>query len=766
MRTRPLHDVSSVRESLEMTRQAVCVLETEGALPYQSLPDVGAVFGVARAVGGRLDPSQLMTVVSLVELAVHVRRVLAPCENAPRLSSLAGRIPDVTDMAAAIRRAIQPDGEVADEASPRLADIRRRIRAARSALQAILDSFLDDRDNERFLQERLITSRNERYVLVVKSEHRARIPGIIHGASSSGASLFVEPLRIVELNNDVVALVDEEQREIARVLADLTARVHDRLPDLERAFQTLAQLDALQAKAILAGDMRAFAPEISDGLRIALEQARHPLLITELEDGSGVSRRAAVEPVPISIRIEPESPVLVISGPNAGGKTVALKTVGLLALMAQSGLFIPAAAGSVLPVFRTVFADIGDEQSIAADLSTFSAHLTTIIEMTRNLESPALVLLDELGSGTDPSEGGALGVGVIEFFHRAGALVVATTHHEAIKSFSLTAPGVTCAALGFDPDTYKPDFRLSYGAQGRSLAFEMAERLGLPESILIEARSRLSRREVEAIDHLKRMAKQERETIELRARLAEEREELARARAEHAREIEKLESRRRMDMREESERYRRKRDEMLACADDEIRAIVLRLATETTRNPIRAGQRARRAAHDAFSRLDQAIGDEVAVSEPLSAGCISVGDRVRVKTFGVVGSLLGWPSADEAELEIEGKRLRVPREELTRIESSPFQRPRTREGEPPVRRHSPGEANLAGLTVEEALVRLDKLLDDAILADMVELRVVHGTGRLRRAVCALLSDHPHVARIRAALPSEGGAGASIVVLRD
>jgi DNA mismatch repair protein MutS2 len=763
---RPLGDLESVRSALEMTRQAACLLATEGSLPYENLPDVDDVFAAAKTVGGRLEPTQLTTVAALIELANEVRDIVAACENAPQLASLAGTIPEVTDVAEAIHHAIDPDGEVIDEASPRLADIRRRIRKARGTLQTIMESFLNNDDTERLLQDRLITSRNDRFVLIVKAEHRGRIPGIIHGASSSGASLFVEPLRVVELNNDIVALVDEEQREIARVLLDMTTRVRERLPELERALKTLARLDVLQARAILARDMRASAPDISQELRIELDQARHPLLLSDLANQSGVQRRAAPEPVPLNIRITPESPVLVVSGPNAGGKTVALKTVGLLALMAQSGLFIPAASGSVLPVFRRVFADIGDEQSIAADLSTFSAHLMTIVEMTRDLATPALILLDELGSGTDPSEGGALGVGVIEHFRRSGALVVATTHHEAIKAYSQTTPGVTCAAFGFDPVTYKPDFRLNYGASGRSLAFEMAERLGLPGSILAEARSRLSRREVEAIDHLKRMAIQEREMAELHTRMERERKELERARAEYAHRLDELDASKRRVIQAEIDRFRKKRDEMFAHVDAGIREIVKRLEADTARNPYRSGQRARQDARTAFARIERPLTEEVDSSGADTVDVIAVGDRVRVSTLGVAGSFLGWITDVEAEVDVGGKRLRVPGESLVRVASYRSESNRVRLAELPDRRKPPGEANLTGLTVEEALLRLDKLLDDAVLADMTELRVIHGTGRLRIAVCAMLADHHHVARIRATLPSEGGSGASIVVLKD
>ncbi len=331
---------------------------------------------------------------SFCALSTDIGRALARCEGVPFLSHLAGRVADTSELAGRIHDTLLPTGEVADDASPRLSEIRRSIARARTQLQSVMESYLQGKETARVLQERLIASRNERYVLVLKAEFRGQIPGIIHGSSSSGASLFVEPLPAVEINNDIVSLADDERREVLRILQELTARVRGRLDDLERAAEVMARLDVMQAQALLARDMAAQPPAIVDELRLDLRDARHPLLVSELTEPLGLPRRSTRAPVPVSIRVEPEAPVLVISGPNTGGKTVALKTAGLLTLMAQCGLHIPAGEGSLVPAFQSVFADIGDDQSIVADLSTFSAHLANIVAMTRELKLPALVLLD------------------------------------------------------------------------------------------------------------------------------------------------------------------------------------------------------------------------------------------------------------------------------------------------------------------------------------------------------------------------------------
>jgi DNA mismatch repair protein MutS2 len=630
-------------------------------------------------------------------------------------------------------------------------------------------------------------------VLLLKAEQKGQLPGIIHGSSGSGASFFVEPLPAVELNNDIVALQDEERAEVVRILRELTWRAGERADDLARLAAILGELDAVQAMAQLAVDMDARAPEIVDEKEgVELFDSRHPLLMPVLAERLGIRR--TVEPVPVSVRVGGEEPVLVISGPNTGGKTVALKTVGLFALMAQCGLHLPAGPGSRLPVFRRVFADIGDEQSIAENLSTFSSHLASIaenlstfsshlasiVEMTRTLARPALVLLDEVGAGTDPTEGGALGVAIVEHFRRAGATVVATTHHGLMKAYAQSTPGVGCASFGYRPDTYEPTYRLTMGAPGRSLALEMAERLGLPPAVVADARSRRDDKEQQAEALLARLEREkaaiERERAEVETMRAEA--EGARARAGVAER--ELASRKRREVELFARELRRRGEEAEAKAAEAIREAVAKV--EAAPKAAAVAARLRSEAVQAIREArDEVLRDpELAIpAEPEPAlAPVTVGGRVRLRAMGLVGDVLSL-QGDLAEVAISGKRLRVPRTELVGLaggggragSAGASGRPSPAEGRggvATVAKAVPAEVNLIGLTVEEATERVDKVLDDAALSDRREIRLVHGfgEGKLRKAVAKLLEKHPLVASWRPGGPSEGGGGATVVELKD
>jgi DNA mismatch repair protein MutS2 len=772
---RPFQEASRVREALGRTSEGCALLASMGRQPYHDLPDLTEILPAARVSGLHLEPEALLDVASFIEGAVEISRHVARGEGAPSLSHLAGQIVDTTDLAAAIRRAVLPSREVADDASPRLLELRRSLSRLRTELQSVMESFLHGRDADRILQEKLVTTRNDRYVLLLKAEHRTQLEGIVHGSSGSGASLFVEPMPAVRLNNDIVALGDEERAEVVRILRALTARVGDKAPDLARAADILGELDVVQAMALLSREMNAVEPRMVEELELDLVGARHPLLIGALAERLGLPRRRRPEPVPVSLRAGFGTPVLVISGPNTGGKTVAVKTLGLLALMAQSGLHVPADAGSRLPVFRRVFADIGDEQSIAESLSTFSAHLAAIVEMTRDLEAPALVLLDEVGAGTDPTEGGGLGVAIVDHFRACGAMVVATTHHGLMKAYAQSTPGVACASFGYDPATYEPTYRLAQGVPGRSLALEMAERLGLPAAVVADARSRISDKEAQAEALLKRLE-------EDRARLDGERERLAAERCEIDAAHERLRGaeseiarRKRAEVEAFAKELRRRGDEAARRAADAIHEAVKRVET-SRRAAIPAGDKARgeaisaiRAAH-AAALSDPALGIE---SEAASAPPdLRIGGRVRVRSLGVVGEILSLPHDDDAQVEIAvgGKRLRVPRLEL----GAPGEKPRPTlntnlSPQSRVQRGGvPQEINIVGLTVDEALPQVDRFLDQSALAESRRVRVIHGfgKGKLRQAVAGLLDGHPHVAAFRLGQGDEGGAGATIVELKE
>jgi DNA mismatch repair protein MutS2 len=772
----PLTMPAEVREALDRTSEGVAVLRALGRQPYHDLPDLTELLPAARVEGVHLEPLALLDVASFIEGGCEIAQRVARAENAPGLSRDASAVPDMTDLAALIRRAVLPTGEVADDASPKLQETRRALTRLRAQLTSVMEGFLRGKDADRLLQDKLVTTRNDRYVLLLKAEHRGQIPGIIHGGSGSGASLFVEPMPAVELNNDIVSLQEEERAEVVRILRDLTSRVGGRARDLSRAVDVLGELDAVQARALTARDMNAVCPVLAEKGRLDLDlrDARHPLLLPALTERLGLPRRTTREPVPVSITVGFGKPVLVISGPNTGGKTVALKTVGLLALMAQCGLHIPAAEGSVLPVFKRVFADIGDEQSIAADLSTFSAHLAGIVEMTRDLATPALVLLDEVGAGTDPAEGGALGTAVVDHFRRRGAMVVATTHHGLLKAYAQSTPDVACASFGYDPATYEPTYRLALGVAGRSLALEMAERLGLDHDVVADARARLDRKDAQAEALLKQLEADQARLRQDQARLAHEQSELHDERLRQ-RDVEQAMALRR---RHEIESFRKeldRRSELLARqAADAIAAAVRKVEEHAAARPSKsAAGKARGEAVAAIREArDQALAPEglggpAPAEEPAAVEApLAVGGRARVRSLGVVGEVIALSGADEVELAVGGKRLRVPRAELVPLAAAA---PRTSRVEGPVRAQRPvvpAEINLVGLTVDEALPRVDKLLDDAALSDRKELRVIHGfgQGRLRKAVAQFLDGHPHVASFR--LGAEGRGGVTVVELKE
>jgi DNA mismatch repair protein MutS2 len=773
-RLQPSTDPAEVRERLATTGEGVLLLEEAGRQPFHDLPDLAQGLREARVAGVPLEPKALMDVASFIEGGLEVARRVARAGTAPRLARRAAEVKDASDVAAAIRRAILPSGEVADDASPRLAELRRGLARLRLKLQSVMESFLRGKEADRLLQDKVVTTRNDRYVLLLKAEHRGDVPGIIHGSSGSGASVFVEPMPAVELNNDIVSMGDDEREEVARILSELTGRVAARAADLDHAAAVLGELDAVQARALLARDMGASPSGIAEGLELELLDARHPLLMPALTERLGMPRRSSREPVPVTLRVGFGSPVLVISGPNTGGKTVALKTVGLLALMAQCGLHIPAGPGSVLPVFRRVYADIGDEQSIAADLSTFSAHLATIVEMTRDLQAPSLVLLDEVGAGTDPTEGGALGVAIVDYFRSRGAMAMATTHHGLLKAYAQSTPGVACASFGYDPKTYEPTYRLHLGQPGRSLALEMAERLGLDPSVVRDARARLDDKEAQAEALLKKLEEDQvllrREADRIAADRAALREEQERLRAEDR----EIATRKRTELEAFTRDLRRRGEEAARKAADAIHEAVQKVEGARKSASAAAGK-ARTAAVGAIrAAQEEALADVGVPPEPESPGApLEVGARVKVRSLGLVGEVMTLPAHGEAEIAVSGKRLKVPRGELVAVAGggAPRLAP-ARSGGSVVRAKSPGavasEINLVGLTVDEALPRVDKLLDDAFLAERRQVRVVHGfgAGRLRQAVAGLLEGHPHVAGFRPGGAGEGGGGVTVVELKE
>jgi DNA mismatch repair protein MutS2 len=784
MELEPAVEPEEVQRQLDLTREAVALAKGGQSLRLDAPADLDEVLAALSVQDEPLVPPQLLGLArfigSVTSTAAGVRE-----HGGPGLRRVVASVRGFDGEIAAVARAILPSGDVSDDASPALRDIRDALRQKRAKLRSTLEGLTRGRETAKYLQDQIVTDRQGRYVLVVRAEYRDALPGIVHGSSASGASLYVEPLSTVELNNDVVALAEREKHEIYRILLALTSAFRSRAEDLDAVTTAAADLDELAAKSRLAARLDGIAPALASDNRIEFRGARHPLLIPAMRDLTDDAGPAVV--IASDLMLAPPSRALVISGPNTGGKTVALKAFGLLSLMAQSGLLIPVEPGSTFTPFRSVFADIGDEQSIAASLSTFSAHVANLVAIERELEQPALVLLDEVGGGTDPVEGGALGAAVIDHFQMRGALVVATTHDDALKSYAATSAGAMAAAFGFNPDTYAPTYKLIYGAPGRSLALEIAERLGMPAQVIADARSRRSGRESALAAHLARV---DRELAAL------EREKLAAAadRAALAREQGALRDREaRLAEREAllKKRLDEKVAEKVREARAEVDAVVTRLKAKAAALTDKAGGTGTRGgglstgevggigaeARAALGAIASTIDEGGAAPETGAlTGPPEPGQAVFVTSFGAAGIVRGV-SGKHAEVEIRGKRTRVPLASLRRAAAAVSgtdrsKRPSGRGAASVVpageQRMAAAELVLIGATVDEAIGRLEKFLDDAVLADNRRLRVVHGhgTGRLRDAVRKFLKDHPLVATVEPAPDNEGGQGATVVELRD
>ncbi len=770
---RPDTDANAVAAALAATAETARYLSGAGEVGLRAPADIDSILSALTVEGRALEAEQLLALATMfasIDAAVSgIRRQRGAF---PLLAVIADSAASFEREVADVRRKIDPSGAVVDDASPELRIVRERLRKARARLRGTLESYLRGKDTSKYLQQQIVTDRNGRYVLVVRSEHRTAIPGIVHGTSGSGASLFLEPLSTVEINNDIVALEQQEAEEVRRILLGLADSLRRRAGDLQRTIDAATQLDVLQAKARYGQSMQGIAPAISRDGRLELRAAKHPLLLEN-----------QVDVVPVDVLLIPPAHVLVITGPNTGGKTVALKTAGLLPVMAQAGLLIPAVDGTQVPVFRTVFADIGDEQSIAESLSTFSGHIMNIVAMDAALELPALVLLDEAGTGTDPNEGGALATAVIDHFRRRGATIVATTHFDALKTYASTTEGVASAGFGFDPNTFAPTYRLTYGSPGSSLAIEIAARLGLAPSIIQQARAQRSEREAQLAEHL---AKIEREM----QALDHERRLVARERQLLGETSTRLQGRE-QDLRDREETFRKRLDqrleERLRDARKEIDAIVDALKARTSSIAADAERRAARlvptgdigaARADARASLE-AIGGRLRESTvPPSAPAVpddgriaAVGDRVAVGPLGLEGIVQSLHDG-AAEVDVRGKRLRARIEELrvispaaaaaaaparvrVNVEMAPRERVET-------------ELNVIGCTSDEALSKVERFLDDALLAELRSVRIVHGygTGQLRRSIAEFLRAHAFVANFGPAPDNQGGGGVTVVGLKD
>jgi DNA mismatch repair protein MutS2 len=802
-RLHPLVETAEVSAALGATSEAVRFLG-DNQMPLHAPDDLEAILESLGVQGRALEAVHLLALAAFLASVESACAVVRRARGGfPVLRVIADRAASFEREIADVRRTIDAGGEVVDDASPELRGIRDRLRKQRTRLRGTLESYLRGKDTSKYLQQQIVTDRNGRYVLVVRSEHRTAIPGIVHGSSGSGASLFLEPLSTVEINNDIVELQQQEAEEVRRILLALADAFRTRGDDLERTVGAATEFDVLQARAQFSLAVDGVQPAIATDGRLELRAARHPLLIPSVRrhisdavdgpegDASGADAAASgrgkgsAGPVPVDVLLIPPVRVLVITGPNTGGKTVALKTAGLLSLMAQAGLLIPAADGSQIPVFRTVFADIGDEQSIAASLSTFSAHIANIVAMDKALALPSLVLLDEAGAGTDPVEGGALAMAMIDHFRRRGAMMIATTHYDALKSYASTTEGVMAAGFGFNPETFAPTYRLNYGSPGSSLALEIANRLGMPADVIAQARAHRTARETQLAEHLAKVER-DMQALDHEHRLAaRERETLADTASKlHARE---------QELRNREETFRRKLeeriDDRLRDARREIDSVLEALKAKTDALAAEAERRmaprliptgetgaARAEARAAI----EAIGERLRIPTEPAVPAVpqgdpgrppAVGDRVLVGVFGLEGVVQALHDR-EAEVDVRGKRLRARVDELRVL--TPAAALQAQPGRVRVnvdlqpREGSLSELNLIGCHVDEALSRTEKFLDEALITEQKSVRLIHGygTGQLRRAIGTFLQSHPFVLNFAPAPPNQGGGGVTVVDLKD
>jgi DNA mismatch repair protein MutS2 len=768
-RLRPLADRAALEEMGAETAEAIehgralekpqpAGQEAAIRVRFDGIPDCREAIVKLRIEGMVLDAGEILSTAALMESATELRSALLfSAERFPRLAARAERLGDFRLLARELAGKILPDGTLSDQASVALGRLRREIERQKQRIQESLERFVRVHRGESLLQEEFVTIRNDRFVVpIIAGQHR-RVEGVIHGASGTGHTLFVEPLETIGLNNELVHLVEEEAREEHRILREMTERLREARVALEETAEETGRLDLLFAKARFAlafdGTVARFSPP--GARRLLLREARHPLL----ED---VLRRQGKPIVPVSLSLSGEERTLLISGPNTGGKTVALKTVGLLALMAQAGVPAPCAEAE-FPVFAEVLADIGDNQSIQESLSTFSAHITRIREMLEEVTADSLVLLDELGRATDPAEGGALGVTVLEAFRASGAFALATTHLLALKVYGANTGGVVNGSMGFDEETLEPTYRLRLGAPGKSAGLEIAARLGLPGPLIERARAVMSTGERDVAAFVN----------QLHQRL----EEVSRLEAELAGRLRRIEERERSLAKEWARResvklaeLERRMDRSVEQFEARARAVITELerAREEKKAVAEARRKVARTAREFREEFEASV-----LGKPVEAAEARVSEGVMVRLRGVrqparVRRMLG-----DGRIEVEAGylKLQVASDDVLEVlppEAAAATRPKTFEFEAGPRWNVISrEINVIGRRAEEACGEVDKFLDNAVLASVDRVRIVHGHGMgiLKRAIAELLANNPHVERFYPASQIEGGTGATIAELK-
>jgi DNA mismatch repair protein MutS2 len=750
-----------------------------GRFDFSGLIEIDSLVKKSRIAGAVLETTEIRDVLLVVDRAAEWREIALHPPAAMRsewkgVRELSGQIVDFTEFLRWFRNKIQPDGRLEDKASPELARIRREIERQRRGIQESLRGYLRRLAEGGTVQDELITIRGERFVIPVKVEQKRRVQGVVHGASSSGQTVFIEPLETIEQNNELVRLLEEEMAEIHRILLEMTQRIGAQAAGILAEVDVLCELELQFAKAHFAEDYNCVGVRLSEdsaGSRLLLHNARHPLLERNL-------KLKGIPVVPISIDLEGERRQLIITGPNTGGKTVTLKTVGLLALMAQSGLPVPADRAE-LPVFDAVLADIGDYQSIEQNLSTFSAHVTNIDFISRTATAQSIVLLDELGSATDPEEGAALAVAIAGHFSGIGCLTVISTHHTSLKVYGANTAGVVNASVGFDEATLQPTYELKIGVPGASAGINIARRLGLNPAIIDSAKARLGSQARDVGQFLDKLHADLREAENERLRLRTREQELEREKAHLASEGRKEQQAKIREMEKKVESLLRDfeyqaREAVIAIQD---RAAAQKLSKDAERRIAKMRREFREQFDSTVVAHSTGADQNDPHAQPQMVRHVSEGDTVKLKSTGRPARIVRKVDENHFEVQMGAMKMKIGRDDiaqvLTSVQAQPAENPvaaaRARgisvslENEGAI---APSEINVIGQTVDQASREVERFVDRAFLAGLPRVRVVHGSGMgiLRKALRQLLQQHPHVATVVEAPQNEGGGGATVVEL--
>ncbi|MDR0396380.1 MAG: endonuclease MutS2 [Oscillospiraceae bacterium] len=754
----PSSDFDFVLRLHEETEEAVVLLTALPQHPLLPFEDITSPLQLAK-IGSTLSPRALLDIASGMRAARAARQALVTSRSTtPHITALASRLSTHREIEDSITSSIISEDEISDHASPTLADVRRHIRLCHERVRTKLNALIHNPSISKYLQDPLITQRNDRYVIPVKSEYRQSVPGLVHDQSSTGATLFIEPMAVVEIGNDLKQRLSEERREIERILQSLTTLVSPHADSLISNLSILSQLDLIFSKGRLSRLMRATQPKLNREGRVRIIRGRHPLL-----DPSTV--------VPIDLWMGDLFTTLVITGPNTGGKTVTLKTIGLFTLMAQSGLQLPADFGTETSVFGNVFADIGDEQSIEQSLSTFSAHMTNIVDILLNVTPDSLALFDELGAGTDPTEGAALAQAILRTLLQRKIRTLATTHYSELKAFALTTEGVENASAEFDVETLRPTYRLTIGVPGKSNAFEISRRLGLPASLIDEAKTSLTRDQIRFEDVIAN-AEYHRKIAERERLLAEDaRVEMQKLRDQAESLRASLENAREKSIADAKREARR----IMESAKQEADSIVsqMRKIKSDSTHPAQAEQLRQRLREGADALADSPPAPEDYGDAPTQP--LKIGDVVYIPHLNTTGKVLEKPNAKgETWIQAGALRLSAPTHTLRLAKAGAPGLDRLEKQTTHARalvnvgaREVRTELDLRGLALDEALPEVDSFLDDATLSSLGEVSIIHGkgAGTLRAGIAKHLRNHPHAQEFRLGKFGEGESGVTIVKLK-